>query len=202
MSTDTKATSLFSLSTLKQYLKIDSDNTEYDERLVIIGDGISERAERIAGRLFVSRQLTQLLDGSGRYDLWLHHYPVKSVSSLRFRYSLLGEWIVVDVATQLAIDLDLGILYLKELSFPKGPLRVELTHVVGFDEKDGDGLPADVVQASLDYTKLVYNRWDSGGVMASSISIGPQSVSVVLDVPRDIVQVFERYRPKRIPGVS
>jgi uncharacterized phiE125 gp8 family phage protein len=195
MATTTKSTTLFSLGAVKAYLKVEGD--AHDELLVTIADGVSQRIESYTSRLFVEREVVELLDGNGRQDAFLRHFPAQSLTALRIRYSLLDAWTDLDVATEAVLDAARGRILLTALSFPKGPLSAEATYDAGYDAQDGPDLPADVVQAGLDYVKYLYDRRIAGATIATSMTIGSNAVSVAADIPADVKVVLERHRRVR-----
>jgi uncharacterized phiE125 gp8 family phage protein len=191
----TKATTIFSLNKVKTYLGI--EGATHDAMLEVLADGVSERIEAYLGRAFVTRSVTETLDGNGKQFIFLRNYPVQSVTSLRIRYSLLDEWTELTVAAETVLDQRLGRLYLTSTCFPKGPLAVEVTYQAGFGAQDNAALPADVVQAALDYLKFVYDRKTSGATVAASMTIGPNTISVVPDIPADVKRALDAYKKFR-----
>ena len=191
----TKSTTIFSLTKVKSYLGVEGAN--HDALLDQIADGVSERVEAYTGRTFVTRAVTETLDGDGKQFLYLRNYPVVSVTSLKIRYSLLDEWTVLNVAAETVLDARRGRLYLNSMHFPWGPLSIEVVYSAGWGAQDAVALPQDLVQAALDYVKFVYDRKTVGATLAASMTIGPNTVSVVPDIPTDVKRVLDSYRKVR-----
>lgn len=191
----TKATTMFSLDAVKAYLAVTGAGS--DDLLTRVADAASERVEAYTSRLFVTRSVTEVVDGTGRSSLRLRHFPVVAVQEVKLRYSLLDAWTSVDVAIETVLDPRGGLLYLTGLHFPKGPLSTTVTYTAGFGAQDAATLPADVVQAGLELAKYIYDRKTSGATMASQITMGPTSASIIPDMPADVKAALAAHRKIR-----
>lgn len=188
----TAATTMFSLQTVKDYLGVTGAGD--DALLETIADGVSDRIEKAAGRVFVQRTLTEYHDAQGKDRALLHQYPVASVISVKRRASFDSAW---ETLTAYEIDTRTGWLYLNRENFYSGPRTAEIVYVAGFDVQDGAGLPRDARQLALDFVKYCYDRRKNSAVLAGTVSVGPASMVIVPDLPRDIKDALQRWRKVR-----
>ena len=196
----TKATTLFSLNRFKEFVK--ATGASHDDPLIRIADGVSDRVESYSNRFFVSRSVTETRSGNDTNRMQLRHYPVSAVTSAKYRFSLLDAFVVIDVPTELELDGFKGVVYLKQLSWPKGARLVEIVYTAGFGAQDDVGvgkIPGDVFYAALEYGKLAYDRWKSDMVSVSSVSAQSAGYAVgIPDMPKDLQGILKGYLKHRI----
>lgn len=181
----TRATTLFSLDTVKHYLQV-SDGSR-DTELDNLADAISERIEAHTGRVFVTRTVVDTLNGSGAVRLFLRKMPVVSLSSLTLKDTP-DQVTPTPLVSGTDIDLDLktGIVRRRSGTFTKGFQNVVATYTAGWGAQDASTLPADVVFAGLKWIKAEWDERTSNAVAASSISIGPSSMILKPGLPAGI----------------
>jgi len=73
---------LVTLDEVKDFLKVSSTNTEYDDVLNRLIPDVTKQIETICSKLFVTRQFTEYHDGKGKPNILLKNYPVYSVTSI------------------------------------------------------------------------------------------------------------------------
>jgi hypothetical protein len=196
---ETKTSTMFSLATLKDYLK--ATGTGHDATIVRIGDGVSEKIESLIKRQVVKRSVTETKSGTNTGKLQLLYFPIASVESAKYRFTLLDAWINLDVVNEVEIDAFRGYLLLKQLFWPKGPQLVQVAYTAGFGTKDdADGnIPADIFGAGLDFAKWCYDRWKSDTISTSSLTVsGGGSAMLVPGIPNDVKEALEGWAPLRI----
>jgi uncharacterized phiE125 gp8 family phage protein len=193
----TKTTTLFSLDAVKSYLTVKSANTDQDAILVRIADGVSERIEQLTQRAFVTRLITETLDGNGRSSIRFNTFPIQTISQLRTRTDLSFSFALVDPANYV-LEGRTGIVHLKADVFPLGPLTVEGQINAGFGAQDGQTLPADVYQAGLDWVKFVYDRKAAGLVLAGSANMGNMSIALIPEPPKDVLSALQPWKKLRL----
>ena len=198
----TKTTSLGSLTALKAYLKIQSGNTTQDAILSRLGDAISENIESWTNRIFVTRNVVEYYDGDGRDRLKLRSYPVKTLNSLKTRWTLFDSFVTVQ-STDYELDDFHGIVYYRGVigpnhQFPFSPRSILIDADYGFDIQDGPLLPQDIVMAYYDWCKFVYGRWSSDVVLATNASSTGKSISVGKKPPADIADLLDGWRKVRL----
>lgn len=195
----TAATTLFSLAKVKDYVKAGASQV-HDQQLIQIADAVSQRIEAFTRRPWVTRTVTEMRDGDGKQHFQLRHFPVQSITSARYRFSLLDGWTNLNPATDLELDDFRGYVYLKSLvwCWPKGPRTVEITYVAGFGNQDAPELPQDVYHAGLDFVKFVYDRWKTDAVALGSLSVSGSTAVVVPDLPKDLKDVLAMHTKVRL----
>jgi hypothetical protein len=195
--TDTAAFSLWSLATVKNYCNAVATN--HDATLIRIADGVSARVEQYIRRPFVSRSVTELRDGSGGQELQLRHFPVISVESAQYRFSLFDVWQTFD-PTAYELDGFRGYLILKMFVWPKVRQGAQVQYTVGFGAKDdATTLSADVFQVGLDFVKFVYDRWKSDAIALGSLNLqGAGSAVIVPALPKDVLSALDPYVKRRL----
>lgn len=191
----TKATTLFSLAAVKSYLEIENDDADLNAVLTTIADGVSDRIERMTGRTFVTRSITEIFDARGRTFAFLKTLPVASLTTVRIRASLSDAW--EDVSDDAVLDTEIGQVHLAEGQFYAGPMTAEFVYSAGYGAQDNAALPSDAVQAALDYVTFVWKRKQAGLIMAGSSSIGGQSIMVVPEPPKDLRDTIMNLRKLR-----
>ena len=196
----TRSTTLFALAKVKTFVGATGATTD-DALLVQIADGVSERIERDTQRKFVNRTVTEYPQAKGD-KLFLRNVPVSSVTTVKTRTTLADALSTV-AATEYEADLDLGILWAKgvvsgiQTVWPDGERLTEVVYVAGWGVQDAATLPADIYEAGLEYAKFAYLKTKSPGVIAGSINVGPHSITVIPDVPKELRDLFASWRKRR-----
>jgi hypothetical protein len=194
---DTQATTLFSLATVKAYVKVPTST--YDAQIIAIADAVSQRIEAITRRVFVERSLIETHDGDGSRRLRLRKFPVVgAVTSLTVKDTPDGTPVVLVAGTDFDTDVRLGLIRLRSRCFTQGFQNVVVTYTAGWDVKDGAALPQDVYQAGLDYVKAVWNEWQNDAISATSVSVGPAQLVVKAGLAPGIKSVLDSWRAVRL----
>lgn len=197
---ETKATTMFSLATLKDYLK--ATGTNHDNTIVRIGDSVGERIESYIKRPVVTRAMdTEYpLPGSIRASrVRLLYFPIVSLTDASYRFTLLDQWVALNVATEIDVDAFRGYIYLKQLEWPVGPQLVKVNYQAGFGAKDSTAIPADIMGAGLDFAKWCYDRWKADTITTTSLTVGGAGSAVLVpSLPKDIKEALDGYAPIRI----
>jgi hypothetical protein len=180
-----------------QYLKLGvKDTTERGELLAAIGGAVESAMERKTGLTFDKTTFRELYDGGGRDTLFLRHAPVLSVSSL----SVLGSTITVgsldgDAAVwpppACLLDGASAKLTLNGGAFPFGA-NTFVVYDAGFDV-----LPADLVQAGVDWAAAIFKDRDRVGL--SNENVGGQSFGITHDIPKRVNDALLRWKRTFIP---
>lgn len=192
----TRVTTLFSLAAVKAYLAITSD--EKDAVLVQLADAVSERIESSTGRVFVSRSLTDVLNGDGTQRIALRYMPVQSITSLTIKDSPDSTPVAYTNGTDFDVDNTTGLIRFRNGCVPRGFQNVTVTYVAGWAEQGGAALPADVYQAGLDYVKVEWNQFDANAIAATSVSLGPSNFLLKPGLPYSIKAVLDDWRVVRV----
>lgn len=165
----TRSTTIVSLAALKAWMAAGglSDATD-DARLVRAADGASEQFEAAVARSFVTRSVTETVNGTGRNVLSLRRRPVTAMTSVAI------DGVAID-SSEYAVDAELGLLWLKTRTFTGGVQNVVVAYSAGYGAQDAATLPADVVQAVLDLAKAAYDALSAGATAVNSVSVGNQT---------------------------
>lgn len=169
----TKATTLVTLAQAKAWLQV-SDASD-DARIVQITDAVSERVESLTDRQFVTRTRDEFQNGDGTRKLFLRRYPVVVMTSLTVKDTPTSTPTALVEGTDYDLDRRSGLIVLRSRTFTRGFQNVEVNYSTGYGAQGDVALPQDVVQATLDYIKVVYTETTTNGVSATSISVGPNS---------------------------
>lgn len=182
----TRATTLFSTNKVKAFCNV--QGATIDAIIEQIADGCSDRIEAFTRRHFVTRAVTKVLDGDGSNILRLPNYPIASLTSAQYRFTLLDAWVSLDITNEVELDEVHGLLYLKQLCWPEGDRLAKVVYNSGYGAQDNAALPGDVYQIGLDYCKFVYDRWKANTITTGSITVGgPGGSAVVIpDIPKDM----------------
>lgn len=198
----TKATTFLSLAKIKEYFPIANANTARDLILERIADGVTERIERLTGRTFVNRSITEKLDAKGKGNAFLRTLPVSAVTQIRIRADLQSGW---ETLSSLEYELDdvIGQVHLIGRTFYAGPLTTEIAYTAGYGAQDAGTLPSDAVQCFLDYVTFCLKRQENGMIMAGSQSFsGGGSITLVPEPPKDLRDAIMNLRKIRGIGLG
>jgi hypothetical protein len=179
MPTDVHATTLVTLDEVRRYVLGDATDTSRDDRLVLQADAASARIEQHTGRVFAARSVTESFRGNGSAQHVLLKRPVISLASVT-----IGGAAVAGSAWE--IEADLGRVTLTGTTFTPGALCV-VVYRAGYEPAT---LPRDLVELCLQLTKYLWDERENGAVLASSVSIGGQSLVVKSGLPEPFAQAL------------
>ena len=196
MAVDVRPTTLFSLGTLKAWLKVELN--DQDAALARIADRASELIERETGVYFVTRTVSaETYNGDGSRVLRLRRYPVTSITTLTIKDTQDGTPTML-ASGDFDLDKERGIIRLRSPAVPAVFTalfqNVAVTYVPGFGAQDDAALPADIYAAGLDLAKMIWDEKQVGAIAASSMSIGPGNVSIKPDLPMHIKNTIDDWR--------
>ena len=197
----TKATTFLSLTQIKAYFPILNTNVTRDATLERIADGVTDRMERLTGRTFVNRAITELIDAKGRASAFLRTLPASAITSIRVRPNLQSAWETFGT-TEYELDAYIGQVHLINRTFYAGPLSAEIVYTAGYGAQDAATLPSDAVQCFLDYVSFCFKRQEAGMIMAGSQSFGGQSITLVPEPPKDLRDAIMNLRKVRSIGLG
>ena len=191
----TRATTLFSLATVKAYL--DLTPTTHDVALTQLADRVSEFIEGETGVLFVTRTVEDVYDGTGRATLRLDRYPITSLTSLTIKDTQDGTPKTI-TSSDYDLDLARGIVRLRTTADPSVFTalfqNVAVSYPVGYGAQDAATLPGDIYGAGLDLVKYLWTQFRTNAVAASQISVGPGNVFIKPDLPVEIRRTLDAWR--------
>lgn len=191
-----KPYALLTLEQAKAYLKIPVGN-EHDDPITTMINGITQRLESAARRLFVSRDEspTNFYDARGKSKLFLTNYPVE-VTQVQVRDAV-GETFLTVETTDYEVDSTQGILYRVNGTWPDGPMTMAVDESAGYGDLDDPSFPSDLIQIASDYLKFCYDRWSANLIATANQSVSGSSASVVPEPPKDILTALTPYIKRR-----
>lgn len=193
---ETKATTLVTLAAARAWLGA-TDGSE-DARIVQVADGVSERVESYCARAFVTRTFDEFHNGSGTRQLLLRRYPVVTIASLTVKDSPTSTPTSLVQGTDYDIERTTGRIWMRARNLTKGFQNIEAGYDAGYGVKGDLALPQDIVQATLDYIKLVWTETTTNAISATSISVGPSSFVLKPGLPWGIKQALDNWHRSRL----
>ncbi len=192
MAVTTAVTTLVSIDAIRAWMgALDADDTK-DALLAQCADAASAELEQLTSRIFVTRTVTDTLDGQGRPDLWLSRRPIVSVTSVTMDGALVdpGRYVV---------DATLGRLRMPAGSWTVGIANLVAVYSAGYGAQGAATLPVDVVRACLDLAKAIYDEKATGAITLASVTMGAAG-SVTLKTgkyPPSVERVARTWRETR-----
>lgn len=150
------------LSDLKPWLSFASTDVAHDTMLEVRANAVTEDIERETGRVFVSRSITQTLNGTGHALLYLRGYPNVVIASFTC------DGVAVDAADYV-LDADAGILTRKSGVWTAGVGNYAITYTAGYARAS---LPASVLILGADILRSRYLSWTAGTDAFASVQMG------------------------------
>lgn len=170
--------------------------TPDDGRYAEMADAATAKLEQAIGVLFVKRSVTEVFSGDGKIAHALNNSPVVSIDS----FTIDGS--TVDPSTYV-FDAETGIItftgattsapgFATSGGFSEGTKNVAVTYTTGYDVQDGLALPADIVEAGLNWAKAIHDELVSNAVAAATVSLGPSSMVIrAAKVPQSVQAVID-----------
>lgn len=194
---ETRATTLWSMATVRAYLKIKT--VDSDAILALEADSASARVEAYCRRLFVTRPVVEQYTGDRTADLALRNFPIQPPFTALSMQSTPGDTPLVLVeGSDYDVDYRLGRVRLRALRFPSTFQGITASYNAGFGAQDSESLPADVVEAGLAYLKSIWNEYASNAVTVSSLKTGPSMTSITTGMSWTIKQALDRWKAPRL----
>jgi hypothetical protein len=195
---------LVPLSTVKSFLDIDTEKTDYDSLLVTIIKYVSSRFETFLNRKLQKQERTQYFE-AGRSKYFLEAFPVDSSASIT---------VVLDDDTQTINDdywlwPELGIIHFDSATSYIEPRELYVTYTGGYAATDTSvgitgistitetvllGVPDDVSFACLLQTAFVFRRRKDIGLSSVSMPDGAINTIFAADLLPEVKKILLNYR--------
>lgn len=159
-----------SVDEIKPWLSQVPSDVGHDAMLTVRANAVTEEIERETGRIFVSRSITETLDGSGHKLLSLRGYPNVVISSFT------RDGVAVDAADYL-LDAA-GLLTRKSGVWTVGVGNYAITYTAGYARAN---LPASVLTLGVELLRLRYLPWAINADVYQSIQMGGSSMAPSVD---------------------
>jgi hypothetical protein len=88
--------------------------------------------DRYCRQTFSNTERTLKMDGSGHDTIFLEHFPIISITSMKYRSSFYSSWTTIDVENDVQIAEDQGYLTYHRSAFPAGEQNVEIVGHFGY----------------------------------------------------------------------
>jgi hypothetical protein len=158
-----------SLTDLKPWLSFAATDVAHDAMLEVRANAVTEEIERETGRVFVSRSITQVLDGTGTSVLTLRGYPVTAISA----FTLNGTTVPTD---DYVLDSEAGLLTRKYATVTtdsaavwwRGVGNYSITYTAGYARAS---LPASVLTLGIELLRARYLTWSSNADVYQNVSM-------------------------------
>ena len=184
----TAATCLWTLAVLRTYVGITSgSDLTQDANLEFIANGVTDLIEKMHGRPYVTRAITEVRSGDGRKWLFVDKRPMTVLSTLTIKRApsdTTPESITISTGTE--TDLKRGGIRLIDSVFTKGVGNVTIGYSAGVGAQGAATLPQDVYQAGLDLVKAIYDEKVTGVQAASSVSVGSATFLIKPEYPKHV----------------
>lgn len=156
-----------SLADVKPWLKLAVTDVQHDTVLDALCNAITEELEQATSRIFITRSITETLDGTGTSQMHLIGYPVTAVSSFTNEGTAVptADYHLDSAAGILKRDSDVSV-------WEAGTANYAITYTAGYARAS---LPARVVQTGLELLRHRYADWAAGADTVTALSMGGQS---------------------------
>jgi len=189
---------LTSVANLKFQLNIlTSDNTQ-NTMLELYINAASQAIETYCDRKFKipSSSYVEYHDGGGMDYILPRQYPVTEITDIRIdQERVFGTDTIVDATEYEAADE--GQTITSDRIFPTGRQNVRLTYKAGYDP-----VPADIELACLWTAEWFYRQRARGDMGRTSVSKGDESVGVLAELPKQVLQLIEQYKRTEAPATN
>lgn len=191
----TAANTLFTLEQVRTWVGItDAADTSQDTVLERIADAVSAFLERETLRVFVSRTVTEILDGDGGKMIYLRHFPLTAFTSLTIRRSPTDASPETISTDSYRAKLSTGQVDVHSTYVSRGVANVTAVYTAGYAAQGAAGLPQDIVRAGLDLVKLIYDEKAHNAVSASSVSLGGMNFMLKPSWPSHIQKTIDNWK--------
>jgi len=168
----THVNTIWSLPVVKAALGVPAAETGRDLRIEEIADAMSAYIERYTGRQFVTRAVSEILDGDGCPLLELLHAPVVGgVTSLTITRAE-GQAPETIGSTAYTLVADRGRLRLLNGDvFTRGFGNVAVTYQAGYGAQGVSTIPRDIYRIGLQMVRIEFQIDDAGAGASSTMSV-------------------------------
>jgi hypothetical protein len=163
---------IWSLPVVKAALGVPDAETGRDTRIEEIADAVSAFIDKYTGRQFVTRGVSEVLDGDGCAELQLLHAPVVGgLTSLTITRAE-GQAAETILSTAYTLVADRGRLRLLYGDvFTKGFGNVAVAYAAGYGAQDAVTIPRDISRVGLQMTRFEFQVDDVGAGASSTMTV-------------------------------
>lgn len=189
---------LTSIANLKFELNIKADDNTQNSILELYINAASQNIETYCDRKFKVPTVAyvEYHDGGAMDYILPKQYPVTEIVDLRIDAEReFGSDSIVD--TEDYEIADEGETITSDRIFPYGRQNVQLTYKAGFSQ-----VPADLELACMWLAAWYYKQRARGDLGRTSVSKGDESVGVLAEIPKQIIQHIEKYKRTEAPATN
>lgn len=161
-----------SLAELKPHLRLSAVDVADDEVLEARAEEVTEELERETGRIFVSRSVTETLDGRGTAVLYLKAYPVTAPLT-----TFTHDGVAVDTTTYV-LDATRGLVVKKSGTWVVGVGNYAVAYTAGYARAS---VPKSVLMLGVDLLRAKYLPWGAGADVYSQVAMGGTTLQPLTD---------------------
>ncbi len=186
------ANAIDTLANIKVHLRIQNTDTTYDNVLEPIIDGVSVEFNTYCRREIIARDRTDYYDGPGQVRLWLHHWPINSITSINEDSDReFGAGTLID-ADDYYFSKEDGYVSYESGAWGSEPKSIKVVYNAGYEQAD---VPADLLLAFRDQVKERFRLWKTNDDGKASVTRESASVTFVDSVMLPKVEtVLKHYR--------
>jgi hypothetical protein len=182
---------LTTLANVKEYLSIETGDTEFDQLLARLISASSRQVEAYCNRFFDIRSYSESYDGAASDILFLSHTPIASVSSL----SIDGEAVAAD---EYKVYDDY--VRLIDRLFTPGEQNVSVEYSAGLYEAGAESPPADLEDACIQLIAFKFGLRGSEGISQRQVNQTSDTFAGVA-IPLSVALILDKYRRPRLSAV-
>lgn len=192
------ANALTSLAFAKTYLKIPALETTLDSIVEFWINVASQRIETETRRKLKAQATTEFQDGRNNNIIVLREYPANSITSLTIDSDgvFTDPSDIIDPASYRITDSGNSLLLIDQL-FPRGYCNIKVVYNAGYAS-----VPSDLENAALWFVSYYHKMRDAGDIGRTAKGKGDESVTILQDAPKDIMDTINLYRRIEIASTS
>lgn len=186
------ANALTTVAKAKSHLAVTPADVSQDARIELFVNAASERVARYCDRNFVAQSYTEYHSSNGTDFLIPKDYPVNSIAEIRVSSS--QDWSVTPTpaADYFIEDNSDTISFAYQL--PRGRQNIRLMYNAGYT-----AIPSDLELACLWFVEFFYRHRERGDMGRTSLGKGDESVGVLAEMPKMILQILNDYKRTEMP---
>jgi len=174
--------------------------TTYDTLFAQLIAGLSAFVEKYTERTFANTDYTERLDGPGHYELFLTHYPVNSVATVKRNDGQVGNpsWSTVE-SQYYVLYAEAGYLY-RELGFVTGHQNWQVAYSAGYGDDPAD-MPLDLQLAMANLVGYLYKQRTQQGVKGfrtGTFAVTYQDAAVAMEQLPAVKATLESYKRRNV----
>jgi hypothetical protein len=184
-----------SVATLKTRLQITGE--DYDDLLkkfLLTGESSCKNIIMQEYIIKPAEDITEIQDGDGSQRLYLHHYPINSLTSIKVNDEAISEWQKYGDTGYRISEPRHGVIKLRGYYLSEGFGNVEIKYKPGYD--DANSVPEDIKEAAYRVASTLWNHKDIVGTESTTIEGLTQKVKAMKD--KTLLDLLNPFIRKRI----